>query len=209
MAETIIPEVHSRYPLLVRGHVRGSPCRWCDGYSRRRFRPRVVQVILVSRGVSYDHVPVPLSSPLCPGPHQTCISDPVVFFNSQYLSSVPMASGEVSLVFIVPSPPPRFFLCTLNRVSDSPGIYGLLALYGASTATTTLACIAMIIDVPTTSAATFAQKVISITSEQRVLLLCSYVPFFLIPLCIGVDMAFRLHKLASAGIRALESSKKE
>jgi len=65
----------------------------------------------------------------------------------------------------------------------------------------------MILDVPTTSAATLAQKVISITSEQRVLLLCSYVPFFIIPLWIGVDMAFRLHKLASAGIRALESSK--
>ena len=67
----------------------------------------------------------------------------------------------------------------------------------------------MIIDVPTTSAATLAQKVISITSEQRVLLLFSYVPFFILPLCIGVDMAFRLHKLASAGIRALESSKEK
>jgi EXPERA (EXPanded EBP superfamily) len=107
------------------------------------------------------------------------------------------------------SSPPRFFLCILNRVSGSPGIYGLLALYGASTSTTTLACLAMIIDLPTTTAATFAQKVISVTSEQRVLLLCSYVPFFIIPLCIGVDMAFRLHKLASAGIRALESSKEK
>jgi EXPERA (EXPanded EBP superfamily) len=97
----------------------------------------------------------------------------------------------------------------LNRASDSPAIYGLLAFYGASTATTTLACIAMIIDVPTTSAATFAQNVVSITSEQRVLLLCSYVPFFIIPLCIGVDMALRLHKLASAGIRVLESSKEK
>jgi len=67
----------------------------------------------------------------------------------------------------------------------------------------------MLVDVPTTSAATFAQKVTSVTSEERVLLLCSYVPFFVIPLCIGVDMAFRLHKLASAGIRAVESSKEK
>jgi hypothetical protein len=104
---------------------------------------------------------------------------------------------------------PVFVLGAIGLWRDSPGIYSLLALYGASTATTTLACIAMIIDVPTTSAATFAQKVISITSEQRVLLLCSYVPFFIIPLCIGVDMASRLHKLASAGIRALESSKEK
>ena len=65
----------------------------------------------------------------------------------------------------------------------------------------------MFIEAPTTSAATLAQKIISVTSEQRVLLLCSYLPFFVIPLCIGVDMAFRLHKLASAGIRTLESSK--
>jgi hypothetical protein len=67
----------------------------------------------------------------------------------------------------------------------------------------------MIIDLPTTSAATLAQMVISITSDQRVLLLGSYVPFFIIPLCIGVDMALRLHKLAHAGIRALESSKEK
>jgi hypothetical protein len=104
---------------------------------------------------------------------------------------------------------PVFVLGANGLWRDSRGIYGLLALYGASTATTTLACIAMIIDVPTTSAATLAQKVISITSEQRVLLLFSYVPFFIIPLCIGVDMAFRLHKLASVGIRALESSKEK
>jgi hypothetical protein len=141
------------------------------------------------------------------------ISDPVVFFNSQYLSSVLMVSGEVSCaVYYRALPTPAFFSCALNRVSDSPGIYGLLALYGASTCTTILACIATIIDIPTTSAAAtfkFAQKVTSITSEQRVLLLCSYVPFFIIPLCIGVDMTFRLHKLASAGIRALESSEEK
>jgi hypothetical protein len=119
-----------------------------------------------------------------------------------------MASGEVSSAVYRALPTP-VFLCILNRASDSPGIYSLLALYGASTCTTTLACIAMIIDVPTTSAATIAQKVVSVTSEQRVLLLWSYVPFFILPLCIGVDMIVRLHKLASAGIRALESSKEK
>jgi hypothetical protein len=97
----------------------------------------------------------------------------------------------------------------MNYVPDSPRIYGLLALYGASTCTTTLACVAMVIDTPTTSAATIAQKVISITLEQRVLLLCSYVPFFIIPLWIGVDMALRLQKLVSVAIRALESAKEK
>jgi hypothetical protein len=102
---------------------------------------------------------------------------------------------------------PVFVLGARGLWRDTPGIYSLLVLYGASTCTTTLACVATIMGTPTTSAATIAQMVISITFEQRVLLLCSYVPFFIIPLCIAVDMALRLQKLASAGIRALESSK--
>jgi len=104
---------------------------------------------------------------------------------------------------------PVFVIGARGLWRDSPSIYGLLALYGASTCTTTLACIVTVIDTPTTSAATIAQMVISITPEQRVLLLCSYVPFFIIPLWIAVDMALRLQKLASAGIRALESSKEK
>ncbi|KAH8997263.1 transmembrane protein 6/97, partial [Lactarius akahatsu] len=92
---------------------------------------------------------------------------------------------------------------------DSRGIYGLLVLYGASTCTTTYACVAAILDTPTTSAATIAQNVVSITPAHRVMLLSSYVPFFLIPLFLAVDMAVRLQKLASVGIRALESSKRE
>lgn len=94
-------------------------------------------------------------------------------------------------------------------VSDSPKIYALLALYGASTCTTTLACLATVINTPTTSAVTIVQRVVSITLEQRIMLLASYVPFFIIPLFIAVDMAFRLQKLASVGIRALESSKEK
>lgn len=136
---------------------------------------------------------------------QTHISDTVVCFSFQFFSWALVVSGEVSCVSIMHVPS----LCVVNDVSDSPGIYGLLALYGASTCTTTLACVVTIMDTPTTSAATIAQKVISITPEQRVLLLCSYIPFFVIPLWIAVDMALRLQKLASAGIRALESSKEK
>lgn len=148
-----------------------------------------------------------LSSPFLPSfpSDQTFVWATVACFSFQFLSSALVASGEVSSVFIVYVPS----LCIVNDVSDSPSIYGLLALYGASTCTTTLACIVTVIDTPTTSAATIAQMVISITPEQRVLLLCSYVPFFIIPLWIAVDMALRLQKLASAGIRALESSKEK
>jgi hypothetical protein len=94
-------------------------------------------------------------------------------------------------------------------VSDSPGIYPLLMLYGASACTATFACLAAITNIPTTSAAIIAQKVVSVTPQQRVMLLSSYVPFFIIPLCLAVDMALRLQKLASVGIRALESSKEK
>jgi len=104
---------------------------------------------------------------------------------------------------------PVFVLGACGLWRDSPRIYSLLALYGASTCTTTLACVAMVLDTPTTSAATIAQMVISITPEQRILLLSSYVPFFIIPLWIAVDMALRLQKLASAGVRALQSSKEK
>ena len=41
------------------------------------------------------------------------------------------------------------------------------------------------------------------------MLLSSYMPFFLIPLYLAIDMAFRLQKLASAGVRTLESSKQD
>jgi len=104
---------------------------------------------------------------------------------------------------------PVFVLGACGLWRDSHGIYALLVLYGASTATTTYACIAAIIDFPTTSAATIAQKAVSLTSRQRVILLVNYVPFFIIPLVIAVDMAFRLQKLASAGVRAQESSKEK
>jgi len=104
---------------------------------------------------------------------------------------------------------PVFVIGAYSLWRDSRGIYALLVLYGASTCTTTLACIAAVLDTPTTSAATIAQEVVSVTLEQRVMLLSSYVPFFVIPLFLAVDMALRLHKLASVGIRALESSKKD
>ncbi|KAH8980189.1 hypothetical protein EDB92DRAFT_1901417, partial [Lactarius akahatsu] len=82
-------------------------------------------------------------------------------------------------------PTPVFVIGAYGLWKDSRGIYGLLVLYGASTCTTTYACIAAILEAPTTHA-----------------------PFFVIPLFLAVDMAVRLQKLAAVGIRALESSKR-
>ncbi|KAH9167929.1 transmembrane protein 6/97 [Lactarius sanguifluus] len=103
---------------------------------------------------------------------------------------------------------PVFVIGAYGLWKDSRGIYGLLALYGASTCTTTYACIAAILEAPTTSATTIAQNVVSVTSAQRFMLLFSHAPFFVIPLFLAVDMAVRLQKLAAVGIRALESSKR-
>ena len=75
-------------------------------------------------------------------------------------------------------------------------IYTLLLIYGASTATTTLACIADVLATPVTPTPTRIPTV-TITPEQQLLLLSSYIPFFLVPFIIAVDMAFRLHKLVS------------
>ncbi|KAH9016414.1 transmembrane protein 6/97 [Lactarius deliciosus] len=104
---------------------------------------------------------------------------------------------------------PVFVIGAYGLWKGSRGIYGLLALYGASTCTTTYACIAAILEAPTTSAATIAQNVVSVTPAQRTMLLFSHAPFFVIPLFLAVDMAVRLQKLAAVGIRALESSKRD
>jgi hypothetical protein len=89
----------------------------------------------------------------------------------------------------------------------SRSIYVLLLIYGASTATTTLPCVAVILNAPITSAETIAANIASITVQQQLLLLVSYVPFFLIPLLITVDMAFRVLALVREGERAVTATK--
>ncbi|KAI0032294.1 hypothetical protein K488DRAFT_85968 [Vararia minispora EC-137] len=78
-------------------------------------------------------------------------------------------------------------------------------MYGASTATTTLACVAFVLATPTTSAATIAQGIVSITSAQRVNLLASYLPFFFVPLFMTFDMALRVQTLAAIGFLERQS----
>ena len=86
-------------------------------------------------------------------------------------------------------------------MTDSKSIYILMLIYGASTATTTLACIAVILGTPVTSAAAaIATNAVSITPDQRFLLLSSYVPFFVVPFVMTVDMAMRVLRLVNTGI---------
>ncbi|TFK87630.1 hypothetical protein K466DRAFT_522106 [Polyporus arcularius HHB13444] len=91
---------------------------------------------------------------------------------------------------------PVFLIALRGLWRGSTSIYLLLLIYGASTATTTLACIADVVATPVTPTPT-RTPIVTITSEQQLLLLSSYIPFFLVPFIIAIDMAFRLHKLVN------------
>ncbi|KAJ3543229.1 hypothetical protein NM688_g5883 [Phlebia brevispora] len=102
---------------------------------------------------------------------------------------------------------PVFILGMRGLLKDSKKIYTLLLIYAASTATTTLACLAVLLATPLTADASLAPKTVSITPEQRLLLLSSYIPFFIIPLVMTIDMARRISGLISAGIHAQDLKK--
>ncbi|KAG2011626.1 hypothetical protein CC2G_011720 [Coprinopsis cinerea AmutBmut pab1-1] len=83
-------------------------------------------------------------------------------------------------------------------------LYPLMAIYGASTATTTLPCIVLVLTTPPTGVATVLGSTVS--SGQRLTLLASYLPYLLIPLVMAIDSAYRMAGLVS---RALKEIKKE
>ncbi|GAA5849678.1 hypothetical protein JCM8547_000532 [Rhodosporidiobolus lusitaniae] len=82
---------------------------------------------------------------------------------------------------------PVFFLGARGLWKHNPSIYPLLAVYGASSATTTWACLATVLTVP------------GMSQPHLVKLLASYVPFLLIPLAMAVDYTSRLTRLAQGG----------
>ena len=90
---------------------------------------------------------------------------------------------------------------------DSKSVYTLLLIYGASTATTTLACVAVILAAPQATVDTIASNIAAVTPEQRTLLLSSYVPFLIIPFVMTVDMGIRVSRLVHAGLKAQGTKK--
>ncbi|CDO74847.1 hypothetical protein BN946_scf184280.g7 [Trametes cinnabarina] len=113
---------------------------------------------------------------------------------------------------------PVFILGLRGLWTGSPSIYVLLLVYAASTTTTTLPCLAVILHTPvsppplaTSSIAVEAAKTlnISVTAEQRLLLLSSYIPFFLVPLVMTIDMAYRVQKLVYAARDAPKAVKQD
>ena len=97
--------------------------------------------------------------------------------------------------------------------AGSRSIYSLLVLYGASSATTTLACLTSIIQMPSvryvagSNILALDNPVGALTQEQRLILLSGYVPFFLVQLVMAVDMAMRVGKLVQKAVKVEEEDK--
>ncbi|KAI5123502.1 hypothetical protein M0805_006662 [Coniferiporia weirii] len=75
-------------------------------------------------------------------------------------------------------------LRALWRDTNTRTLHVLLLIYAASTSTTVLPCLTTLL-APSASGA-------GLTPPQRALLLAAYVPFLLVPLIMGGDMALRL-----------------
>ncbi|KAF7294369.1 putative membrane protein [Mycena chlorophos] len=84
---------------------------------------------------------------------------------------------------------PVFFIAARGLWNDSRKIYVLILVYAASTATTVWACLATVVATP-------------LASNELAMLLASYVPFFLIPLVMTIDMAFRVQGIVSDALAA-------
>ncbi|KAJ3783662.1 transmembrane protein 6/97 [Lentinula aff. detonsa] len=79
---------------------------------------------------------------------------------------------------------PTFLLGIRGLWRGSHSIYVLLMAYGASTATTTLPCIFYIL-----------KEHSNMTTSQQLILLSSYIPFFVVPLLMAIDMGLRLYSI--------------
>lgn len=79
---------------------------------------------------------------------------------------------------------PVFVLGARGLWKGSRGIWPLLTIYGASSATSTIACLFTVIQTPG-------------INPQLPKLLASYLPFFLIPAAIAIDFGTRLSRLAT------------
>ncbi|KAM5544283.1 hypothetical protein V8D89_001943 [Ganoderma adspersum] len=95
---------------------------------------------------------------------------------------------------------PVFVIGLRGLWRGTTSIYILLLIYAASTTTTTLPCLAVILSTPVSPTPLSAG--LSVTTEQRLLLLSSYIPFFLVPLVMTFDMAFRVQKLIGSSVDA-------
>jgi len=87
---------------------------------------------------------------------------------------------------------PIFFLGIKHLKNDNKTFYPWILLYGASTATTLLPSLAIVLTAPLGE---IGIRGVQLSHMQRAKLLGSYVPFLIIPLTMAVDMAYRISKM--------------
>ncbi|KAJ7091520.1 transmembrane protein 6/97 [Mycena belliarum] len=104
---------------------------------------------------------------------------------------------------------PTFFLAARGLFNDSKKIYVLVLVYAASTATTVWPCVTTILATPGPSPEALTRGIATVSPEQRVMLLSSYVPFFVVPLIMTVDMAFRVYAIVNESLDARVADKQK
>lgn len=102
---------------------------------------------------------------------------------------------------------PMFFFGLRGLIRATTRIYIPLLIYAASTTTTTLPCLAVVLATPAATPELIAAGLPAVTDIQRIMLLASYVPFFLIPLVMTVDMAYRVWHEVKRAARMREAFK--
>ncbi|KAL7414706.1 transmembrane protein 6/97 [Mrakia frigida] len=88
---------------------------------------------------------------------------------------------------------PTFFIGAYGLYHNSRRVWPLLVIYGASTATTLLPVLAMVLAAPGEGGGKE-----SLTVEQRGMLLASYLPFLFLPLFMCVEVATRISRVLSS-----------
>ena len=87
----------------------------------------------------------------------------------------------------------------LVAFEDNPRFYPWILVYAASTTTTLLPCLAILVNTPMGGSSIAGKQ---INFAQLMNLYGSYVPFLLIPLVMTIDMAWRCHKLITKGLNS-------
>ncbi|KAF9525343.1 transmembrane protein 6/97 [Crepidotus variabilis] len=102
---------------------------------------------------------------------------------------------------------PIFVIAMYALYYNKRTYYPLLAIYGAQSATTTLACLVHLVQTPESTPAIIKAGLAGITNDQRMLLLGGYTPFFLGALVVAIDFGWRSAKLIHKAVQIEEEGK--
>ena len=89
-----------------------------------------------------------------------------------------------------------------QKIPGNKKLYPLLLIYATSAVITVLPCLVYSLSLPSSpSSSTPTPSDLTLTFEQRLILLSGYIPFFLVPLTMLLDMANRVYKLVLKGLK--------